>query len=50
MNEVEPGAIPGHYSFVLTGRTDSYLEELGYLDAASAQPITREWLEANPVR
>jgi hypothetical protein len=50
VNEVEPGSIPWHYSFVLTGRTDDYLARLGYLDPASAQRITREWLAANPLR
>lgn len=50
VNEVEPGSIPWHYSFVLTGRTDDYLARLGYLDAGSAQRITREWLAANPLR
>jgi len=50
VNEVEPGSIPWHYSFVLTGRTDEYLARLGYLDAGSAQPVTREWLAANSLR
>jgi hypothetical protein len=50
VNEVEPGSIPWHYSFILTGRTDEYLARLGYLDSGSAQPITREWLAANPLR
>ncbi len=50
VNEVEPGAIPWHISFVLTGRADTYLTRLGYLDAESAQPITRDWLAANPIR
>ena len=50
VNKVEPDAIPWHYSFVLTGRTDTYLGRLGYLDMRSAQPITREWLAANPLR
>jgi len=50
VNEVEPGAIPRHRSFVLTGLADTYLAELGYLDAESAQPITREWLATNPLR
>lgn len=49
-NTVKPGAIPWHYSYVLTGRADSNLARLGYVDAASAQPITREWLAANPLR
>lgn len=50
VNEVRPGAIPWNLSLVLTGRADTYLAELGYLDLASAQPITREWLAANPLR
>jgi hypothetical protein len=50
VNTVEPGSIPWHYSFVFTGRTDDYLARLGYLDSSSAQPVTREWLAANPVR
>lgn len=50
VNTVEPGSIPWHYSFVFTGRTDEYLARLGYLDASSAQSITREWLAANPLR
>jgi hypothetical protein len=50
VNEAEPGAIPWSFSLVLTGRADSYLAELGYLDLASAQPVTREWLAANPLR
>ena len=50
VNEVQPGSIPWHYSFVLTGRTDDYLARLGYLDAGSAQPVTREWLAANSLR
>ena len=50
VNEVEPGSIPWHYSFVLTGRADDYLARLGYLDAGSAQPVTREWLAANSLR
>lgn len=50
VNEVSPGAIPWHYSFIFTGRADSYLASLGYLDEASAQPITREWLASDPLR
>jgi hypothetical protein len=50
VNEVEPGSIPWHYSFVFTGRTDDYLARLGYLDAGSAEHITREWLAENPLR
>jgi len=50
VNRAEPGAIPWHYSFIFTGRADEYLERLGYLDAASAQSITRDWLATNPLR
>lgn len=50
VNEVEPGAIPPHYSLVMTGRVDDYLARLGYLDAASAQPVTRTRLAARPLR
>jgi hypothetical protein len=50
VNEVKPGAIPWNYSLVLTGRADTHLAELGYVDLASAQPITREWLASNRLR
>ncbi len=50
VNEVKADAIPWNYSLVLTGRADTYLTRLGYLDAASAQAITREWLGGNPLR
>lgn len=50
VNEVKPGAIPLHYSFVLTGRADSNLIRLGYVDPGSARHITREWLAAHPLR
>ena len=50
VNEVEPGSIPWHYSFVFTGRADDYLARLGYLDAGSAEHITREWLAEHPLR
>jgi hypothetical protein len=50
VNDIRPNAIPWHYSFVLTGRTDDYLARLGYLDTASAQPITRAWLAEHGVR
>ena len=50
VNEIQPDAIPWHYSFVLTGRTDDYLARLGYLDLASAEPITRAWLAENTLR
>ncbi|MGE0159915.1 MAG: DUF4105 domain-containing protein [Gemmatimonadales bacterium] len=50
VNEVKAGAIPWNYSLVLTGRADTYLAELGYVDLASAQPITRAWLATHSVR
>jgi hypothetical protein len=50
VNEVKAGAIPWSSSRVLTGRADTYLAELGYIDVASAQPVTREWLSSNPLR
>lgn len=50
VNEAEPGAIPRHYSSVFTGRADDHLGALGYLDLASAEHITRAWLERNPLR
>jgi hypothetical protein len=50
VNDAQPGAIPWHYSFVLTGRTDDYLAGLGYLDLGSAQPVTREWLAKQAIR
>ena len=50
VNRAEPGAIPRHYSSVLTGRSDDHLARLGYLDVESAQHITREWLAANALR
>jgi len=50
VNEVKPGAIPWNLSLVLTGRADTYLAELGYLDLASVRPISRDWLAANPLR
>ncbi len=50
VNEAEPGAIPGHWSSIFTGRADDHLGELGYVDLASAVPITKEWLAATPLR
>jgi len=50
VNESEPDAIPRHYSYVLTGKVDDYLEKLGYLDPGYSLAITREFLAANPLR
>jgi hypothetical protein len=50
VNDVKADAIPWNYSLVLTGRADTYLAELGYVDLGSARPITRDWLAANSLR
>ncbi|HSM35624.1 MAG TPA: DUF4105 domain-containing protein [Longimicrobiales bacterium] len=50
VNESEPGAIPRHPSWVLTGTVDDYLEELGFLDGGSAVAITKEYLAREPLR
>ena len=50
VNEAEPGAIPRHYSSVLTGRADGHLRRLGYLDPDYTQRITRDWLAENAIR
>jgi hypothetical protein len=50
VNESEPDAIPLHYSYVLTGRVDEYLETLGYLDAPSAVLIDRAYLDRTDIR
>ncbi len=50
VNEIEPGAIPWHYSFILTGRADDHLSRLGYVDLTAAEEITRDRLATRPVR
>ena len=50
VNQAEPGAIPRHYSSVLTGRADEHLKRLGYLDPDYALAVTREWLASNALR
>ena len=50
VNEGRPGALPRHWSWVLTGRVDDYLDELGYLDRDPVTSITREYLAANDLR
>ena len=50
VNEIQPGAIPRHRSFALTGLAAEYLAELGYVDLDSREPITRERLAAGPLR
>jgi hypothetical protein len=37
VNHTAPGSIPRHYSWVLTGRVDEYLERLGYLDPTATR-------------
>lgn len=49
-NQVEPGAIPWHPSWVFTGRADDYLAALGFVDPSSAERITRDWLAMREVR
>jgi len=50
VNEVKADAIPWNISLVLTGRADTYIAELGYVDLESALPITRDWLAEHPLR
>lgn len=50
VNESEPGAIPLHYSWALTGRMDDYLAGLGYVDRESALMVDRDFLAGNPLR
>ena len=50
VNESEQDAIPLHYSYVLTGKVDEYLEKLGYLDPESSMAITRDYLTASDLR
>lgn len=50
VNESEPGAIPLHYSYTLTGKVDEYLEELGYKESDYSLHITRDFLESKSLR
>lgn len=50
VNESEPGAIPFHYSYVLTGKVDEYLETLKYKTREDTQDITRSFLQENSLR
>lgn len=50
VNASEPGAIPAHYSYVVTGRADDYLRRLGYLDPDYALRITRDYIAEHPLR
>ncbi len=50
VNESEPGAIPFHYSYALTGKVDEYLEQLGYKASDYSLPITRDFLKSHELR
>lgn len=50
VNESEPGAIPLHYSYALTGRVDEYLEKLEYKAVDSSLLINRDFLKSNTLR
>ena len=50
VNASEPGAIPFHYSYALTGKVDEYLEELGFKAADYSLHITRDFLASNALR
>ena len=50
VNEIEPGAIPLHYTYALTGKVDEYLEQLGYKASDYSLPITRTFLESQELR
>jgi hypothetical protein len=49
-NESRPKSIPLHYSWVLTGKVDEHLAELGYLDEGSSLLVDRAYLQSHPVR
>jgi hypothetical protein len=50
VNESEPGAIPLHYSYALTGKVDEYLEQLGYKASGYSLHITRKFFETHDLR
>jgi hypothetical protein len=50
VNESEPGAIPFHYSYVLTGRVDEYLEQLEYKTSDYSLQITQDFLKSHELR
>jgi hypothetical protein len=50
VNTAEPGAIPPHYSYVVTGRAAEYLRKLGYLDTDYAVHVTRDYLATHALR
>lgn len=50
VNESESNAIPIHYSYVLTGKVDEYLADLGYKSRDYSLHITRDFLHSNALR
>ena len=50
VNESEPDAIPLHYSYALTGKTDDYLEELGFKAPDYSLSVTRDFLASSELR
>ena len=50
VNESEPGAIPFHYSYALTGKVDEYLERLGFKASDYSLHITRDFLASHALR
>lgn len=51
VNAVYANTIPLHYSFVLTGYVDAYLDNLGYIDKRVPMLyITKTWLKRNMLR
>ncbi len=50
VNESESNAIPIHYSYVLTGKVDEYLADLGYKNRDYSLHITRDFLHSNALR
>ena len=50
VNESEPGAIPFHYSYALTGKVDEYLERLGFKAPDYSLQITRDFLDSHELR
>ena len=50
VNESEPNAIPFHYSYVFTGKTDEYLEQLGFKASDYALQVTRDFLATEDLR
>jgi len=50
VNESESNAIPIHYSYVLTGKVDEYLADLGYKNRDYSLHITQDFLHRSEER